>query len=178
MDEKQLVEGCVAGKKSAQRELYNRYTSKMFGVCLRYAPDHDTAQDMLQEGFIRVFSNIGRYKGLGSFEGWIRKIIVNTALEMLRKNDVLRYSADVQVITGVASNLEDSLTQLAAADLVALIQSLPASYRAIFNLYAIEGYSHKEIAEMLEIAEGTSKSQFSRARVWLQKKLPDKYSVK
>lgn len=171
MDEKQLLEGCLAGKRSAQKQLYDRYAPKMFGVCLRYAIHRDMAEDMLQEGFIRVFSRLESYRSEGSLEGWIRKIMVNTALEVLRKRDILKYSVDIELLHEQDSGLTDGLIHLSTQDLLNRIQELPAGFRAVFNLFAIEGYTHKEISEMLNIAEGTSKSQYSRAKAWLQKQI-------
>ncbi|MDP2424611.1 MAG: RNA polymerase sigma factor [Bacteroidales bacterium] len=171
MEEKQLLDGCLAGKRSAQKQLYERYAPNMFGVCLRYAAHRDMAEDMLQEGFIRVFTKLDSYRSEGSLEGWIRRIMVNTALEMLRKTDVLKYSVDIEMVQEYDSAQTDGFGKLSTAELLRNIQEMPAGFRAVFNLFAIEGYSHREIADMLQIAEGTSKSQYARSRAWLQKRI-------
>jgi RNA polymerase sigma-70 factor (ECF subfamily) len=167
-DDHVLIRECVEGKRSAQRELYDRYARKMFGVCLRYSKDYHRAEDLLQEGFIKVFRNLGKFRGDGSFEGWLRRIFVNTAIEHFRKtthlypiNEAIHHSANT-ITNGALENLGEK-------DLLAFIQRLSPGYRTVFNLYAIEGYSHKEVAEMLGISEGTSKSQLARARYILQK---------
>ena len=172
-DENKLVNGCKKGDRVMQKTLYDTYAPKMLGVCLRYASDRELAKDMLQEGFIKVFTNINNYKGIGSFEGWLRKIFVNTALEYLRKNDVLKNTKELD---GFDQNaFVDShisvLEQLSANELMEFISSLPSGYRTVFNLFAVEGYSHKEIGEMLGITESTSRSQYVRAKQILQKKL-------
>lgn len=135
-----------------------------------YAPDMDTAQDILQDGFIKIFRNMHKFEFKGSFEGWMRRIIVNTALERFRKQHFLY---PVSEITDYAEDVsyEDVLQQLSAEDLMNIIKELTPKYRMVFNLYAIEGYSHKEIGEMLNISEGTSKSNLSRARKILQEKI-------
>jgi RNA polymerase sigma-70 factor (ECF subfamily) len=140
----------------------------MMGVCLRYVRDRETARDLLQEGFIRVFTSLKSYSGSGAFEGWIRTIFVNIALEHLRRTDVLRNSVDLDQLYDTAQADETVLSRITAMELVALIRKLPSGFRTVFNMYAVEGYSHKEIAEKLHIAESTSRSQYQRARRWLQ----------
>ena len=174
MDEKQLVNACLKGDSKAQKQLYERFAPKMFGVCLRYAKDDDTAQDYLQEGFIRVFNNLDKFRFEGSFEGWIRRIVVNTALEKLRKMDVIKNSVEVEKALFKANDVEQVMDQINTGELLQLIQTLPTGFRTVFNLYAIEGYTHQEIGNMLNISEGTSKSQYSRARQWLQLRLNKK----
>ena len=174
MDERQLVNACLKGDSKAQKQLYERFAPKMFGVCLRYAKDDDTAQDYLQEGFIRVFNNLDKFRFEGSFEGWIRRIVVNTALEKLRKMDVIKNSVEVEKALFKANDVEQVMDQINAGELLQLIQTLPTGFRTVFNLYAIEGYTHQEIGNMLHISEGTSKSQYSRARQWLQLRLNKK----
>lgn len=171
MDERQLLSNCLRGDLKAQKRLYDTFAPKMFGVCLRYARDHDTAQDYLQEGFIRVFAHLGDFRFEGSLEGWIRRVIVNTSLEKLRKVDVFKNSIEIENVLFLEYDVEQLQENLDAEDLLQLVQSLPTGFRTVFNLYAIEGYTHKEIGEMLNISEGTSKSQYSRARQWLQNKL-------
>lgn len=165
-----LMEGCKAGDRKMQELLYKQTSSKMFALCLRYAKDRMEAEDSLQMGYIRVFQKIKDYRGEGSFEGWIRRVMVNTAIESYRKN--LRSLSVVQI--------EDAYDQpstgfdfnnLGMQDLMGLIQQLADGYRLVFNMYIIEGYSHKEIAETLGISEGASKSQLSRARAILREKI-------
>lgn len=175
MNEKQLIEGCKKGNRLAQKELYEMFSRKMMGVCLRYSNDRETARDLLQEGFVKIFMNIEAYSGTGSFEGWMRRIFVNCALEYLRKSDVLREASDLDNSAELAEPDASVVEQLSAQDLMGLIQRLPAGFRAVFNLFAIEGYSHKEIGEMLHITESTSRSQYTRARQLLQRLVKDLY---
>lgn len=175
MNEKQLIEGCKKGNRLAQKELYEMFSRKMMGVCLRYSNDRETARDLLQEGFVKIFMNIEAYSGIGSFEGWMRRIFVNCALEYLRKSDVLREASDLDNSAELAEPDASVVEQLSAQDLMGLIQRLPAGFRAVFNLFAIEGYSHKEIGEMLHITESTSRSQYTRARQLLQRLVKDLY---
>lgn len=171
MDELQLIEGCRKGDRRAQKALYETFSRKMMSVCLRYVSDWETARDLLQEGFVKVFTHIDSYTGNGSFEGWIRKIFVNSALEYLRHADVLRESTDLDQTAEVAQTDSSPLSDISAAELMQLVQSLPAGFRTIFNLFAIEGYSHKEISERLHITESTSRSQYTRAKQLLQRKV-------
>lgn len=171
-----IIKGCVAGKPDAQEALYKKYSGKLFGISLRYTKDYSAAEDVLQEGFIKIFNNISSFKGTGSFEGWMRRIVINTALERFRKHFQMYSISEV-------NELEDSfkynhiLTEIAAKDLLNLIQELPTAYKMVFNLYAIDGYTHKEIGEILKISEGTSKSNLSRARKLLQEKIEDRFII-
>jgi RNA polymerase sigma factor (sigma-70 family) len=169
-EEERMVRGCVKGQPLHQEALYNLYYRKMFGVCLRYAPDRETAEDILQDGFVKVFKNIGSFEGKGSLEGWIRRVIVNTALEMLRKKSNMYPVVDIQQAANTDGGW-DIVSLMSEQEILRMVQALPAGYRTVFNLYAIEGYSHKEIAERLNISEGTSKSQFARARQTLQESI-------
>ena len=171
MDELQLIEGCRKGDRRAQKALYETFSRKMMSVCLRYVSDWETARDLLQEGFVKVFTHIDSYTGNGSFEGWIRKIFVNSALEYLRHADVLRESTDLDQTAEVGQTDSSPLSDISAAELMQLVQSLPAGFRTIFHLFAIEGYSHKEISERLHITESTSRSQYTRAKQLLQRKV-------
>ncbi len=171
MDEQQLIAGCKKGNRLAQRELYDKYAPRMLAVCMRYVNDRETARDLLQEGFIKVFTCIDSYSGLGSFEGWVRKVFVNGALEYLRKTDVLREATDLDNAPELVQPEASVLSNISAAELMKMIQQLPAGFRAVFNLFAIEGYSHREISEMLKITESTSRSQYTRARQMLQKQI-------
>jgi len=150
-----------------QRELYQRFAPKMYGVCLRYAGNAEEAEDILQEGFIKVFNKIGSFRSEGSFEGWIRRIFVNTAIEHFRKKIYLQPITDYEEDT-VEGKYLTVLDSLAEKDIIQLVQQLSPGYRTVFNMYVVEGYTHKQIAEALGISEGTSKSQLSRAKLILQ----------
>lgn len=169
-----LMEGCKAGNRQMQEMLYRQTASKMLAVCMRYAKDHMEAEDALQMGYVKIFNKIKEYRGDGSFEGWMRRIMVNTAIESYRKN--LR-SLNVVPIEDVyeqpagADSFQHVFSNLGMQDLMKLIQKLADGYRMVFNMYIIEGYSHKEIAETLGISEGASKSQLSRARAILQQEI-------
>jgi len=169
--ESDLIKGCLKGNPQMQEELYRRFSPKMYAVCLRYAQDSDDARDLLQEGFIKVYRNLDRYRGEGSFEGWIRRIFVNTAIEYYRKKSLEYSRVSEKEETTIADADISVLDELAVKDIIGLIQELAPGYRAVFNLYVIEGFSHKEIADMLNISEGTSKSQLARAKSILQKKV-------
>ena len=164
MNEEQLVNKCLEMDTLAQKQLFEFYSKRMMGVCLRYAKDSEEAQDVLQMGFIKVFEKLEMYKHQGSLEGWIRKIIVNTALDNIRKNKKLMNNIDLEKVDYQLHNYD-------AEDLLKVIKKMPTGFRTVFNMYVIEGFSHKEIAEELNISVSTSKSQFSRARVFLQKRL-------
>ena len=168
--ESDLIQGCLAGDRRMQEELYKKFSPKMYAICLRYAADADEAQDVLQEGFIKVFKNLEKFRNEGSFEGWMRRVFVNTSIENYRKR------VNVHTITERDEvRIEDAswnaLDNLAEKDIVQMVQELPPGYRTVFNMYVIEGYSHKEIADLLQITEGTSKSQLSRAKGILQRKV-------
>jgi RNA polymerase sigma factor (sigma-70 family) len=165
--ESDLISGCINGDRKMQRELYERFSAKMFGVCLRYAGSTEEAEDILQEGFIKVFKKISSYRGEGSFEGWIRRIFVNTAIEQFRRKTYLQPITEREENSVEATYLS-VLDNLAEKDIVKLIQQLSPGYRTVFNMYVVEGYTHRQIAEALGISEGTSKSQLSRARIILQ----------
>lgn len=165
-----LAERCKKQDRQAQRELFDLYSGRMLALCSRYIKDRAEAEDVMITGFTKIFSRIDQFKGEGSFEGWMRRVIVNEALSQLRKTRNLYLETDLEVADRQPdwNSLENSLE---AEDLLKLITDLPEGYRIVFNLYAIDGYSHKEIAEQLGISENTSKSQLSRARTWLQKNL-------
>lgn len=167
----QLLELCKRGDRSAQKALYDSLAPKMFPVCIRYMGDRTAAEDVLQDGFVTMFSKLGSYSGAGSFEGWARKIFVNTALMSLRKSDVLKDSDDIEQAWSVRSEATSAIQDLGYKELLKMIGELPAGFRTVFNMYVIEGYSHKEIAEALGITENTSRSQLQRARVALQEKI-------
>ena len=165
-----LLEGCRRGDRKAQESLYKILASRMMGICMRYAKDTFEAEDVLQMGFVKVFQKISDFRGEGSFEGWIRRIMVNTAIESYRKNLRNLNLVDIDEVYDQPQNTFD-MSGLELKDLLKLVQQLPNGYRLVFNLYVIEGYSHKEIANQLGITEGASKSQLSRARAILKEKI-------
>jgi RNA polymerase sigma-70 factor (ECF subfamily) len=168
--EEELVKGCLKRDRNAQKQLYDAYSGKMYSICFRYVKNSMEAEDVLVTAFTKIFDKIDQFKAEGSFEGWIRRIMVNEALSSIRKNKTMYLETDLE-----AADRQPDYDQLGdhleAEDLINLIQELPPGYRVVFNMYAIDGYSHKEIAEELGISENTSKSQLSRARVFLQKLL-------
>lgn len=169
----ELVRGCIEKNPLAQKEMYEKLTSRMFPVCLRYLGEKERAKDVMHDGFITLFAKVGEFRGEGSFEGWARRIFVTTCLMNIRKNDVLKNSEQIDGTIPVADiKLEPKETEkLDAQTLLGVVAEMPEGFRTVFNLYAIEGFSHKEIAKMLKMSEGGSRSQLSRARVWLQKRL-------
>lgn len=168
MTEEALLTGCLQNDASAQRELYSRYSPKMLSVCFRFAHSREDAEDMLQEGFIKVFTQIHTFQNKGAFEGWIRRIMVHTCINHLKKNKKFNESVDIIHATGVQGR-EDSVPSIVQAkQVVECIRILPLGYRTVLNLYAIEGYTHKEIAEMLDVEESTSRSQYTRAKQMLE----------
>jgi RNA polymerase sigma factor (sigma-70 family) len=166
----ELIEGCKKHDRHAQRFLYEHFSSKMFALCCRYIKDRMEAEDILVTSFTKIFDRVGQFKNEGSFEGWIRRIVVNESLSYLRRNKSMYLETDIEAADR-EPDYERLDSELEAQDLLKLISELPAGYRIVFNLYAIDGYSHKEIAEQLGISENTSKSQLSRARVALQNAL-------
>lgn len=163
MSEKELIKRCVANERQAQERLYRQHADKMYNVCLTYAKDEDEACDILQEGFIKVFRNLDSYSFNGSFEGWVRKIMVNTALLFYQKRKKETENLSVYK-TFVESSIDNLLDKLNADELISLVNQLPVKAGMVLKLFAIEGYEHKEIAELMGISEGTSKSQLNRAR--------------
>lgn len=169
---KKILKGCLDGNSRDQELLYRRYSAKFFAVCLQYSESREEASDVLQESFIKIFTNLHSYSGEGSFEGWMRRVVVNTALEKYRSRYYLNKVDDLENFAEPNDAGDDSdYAGLEAGDLLEMVTKLPPQYRMVFNLYAIEGYSHREIAGMLSITEGTSKSNLSRARQILQKKV-------
>ena len=165
--ESDLISGCIDGNRRMQEELYRRFSPRMYAVCLRYAGTAEEAQDILQEGFVKIFKKLTSFRGEGSFEGWIRRIFVNTAIEHFRRKKYLQPVTEREENT-LEGNYLSVLDDLAERDIMALVQQLSPGYRTVFNMYVVEGYTHKEIGDMLGISEGTSKSQLSRAKVILQ----------
>ncbi len=173
-DFKAIISECNAGNQKALAELYHQFAPKMYGVCLRYAKDTNEAEDNLQDGFIKVFNSLKNFRSDGSFEGWIRRIMINVSLEKLRKQNKMYPVEDVSVYDSVNFS-DDIIAKISADDLMKLIQKLPPRYRMVFNLYVIEGYSHQEIATEMQITQGTSKSNLSRAREILKTKVLEEF---
>ncbi|MCG8583008.1 MAG: sigma-70 family RNA polymerase sigma factor [Bacteroidales bacterium] len=168
-----IIKGCQKGKSSAQRQLYQLFAAKMFAVCLRYSKDKTEAEDCLQEGFIKVFSNINKYGFKGSFEGWVRRIMVNTVIEVYRKKQPELLVDDFPLLAD--DDMDDDYdVPFTQEELMSMIQELPPKYKLVFNLYVMEGFSHAEIAETSGISIGTSKSNLARARQWLKKNIEER----
>jgi len=166
--EPDLIRRCIQQDTMAQNELYRRFAGKMNGVCLRYSRNRSDAQDILQDAFVKVFVNLSKFKGEGSFEGWIKRIVINTSLKHYQKN--LRFRNESDIDQAIELSYDHHIVEkMSAGEIMKCVQQLPDGYRTIFNLYAIEGYQHNEIGELLGISEGTSKSQLSRARGLLVK---------
>ncbi len=168
IQETELIQRCLNNEVLAQNELYRRFAGKMMGVCMRYAKNRDDAKDILQDAFVRVFLNLKSFKAEGSFEGWIKRIMVNTAIKHYHKNLKFSNNTDIEAAydVGFDSNI---VGKMGHDELMAKVQTMPDGYRTIFNLYVVEGYQHNEIGEMLGISEGTSKSQLARSRNFLMK---------
>ncbi len=172
-NEKGLIQACVRRERWAQKVLYEEYYSRMMGVCLRYATDEEEALDILHEGFIKVFRHIGKYKPGTSLSAWIRRIMVNTAIDYFRKNS-RRRTEDMDEAYDISTNDPDAISRCTEQEILEAIQELTPSYRAVFNLYVIEGYAHKEIAELLDITESTSRSNLVKARLKLKEILSER----
>ena len=168
MTEELMLSGCLRNNATAQEALYTRFSPRMLGVCYRFAKNREDAEDMLQEGFIKVFSQMHQYRNEGALEGWIRRIIVHTCINVLKKNKKFSDSVDISNAHGVHIREEMIPSIMQAKQVVESIRSLPMGYKTVLNLYAIEGYSHKEIAFMLDIEESTSRSQYTRAKSMLE----------
>ncbi len=168
-NESELIKGCISNNRKYQRLLYEKYARLMYNICLSYTNERASAQDVLQEGFIKVFKKIKYFKGDGSLEGWIRRIMTNTAIDHLRKksrlHNHLEYSDHIKEDIEIKSEILDNIN---AESILSRVKQLPDGAKAVFNLYALEGYTHKEIAKTLNISEGTSKSQFNRAKTLLK----------
>jgi len=171
MTEEVILEGCLRNDSVAQRELYNTYSPKMLAVCFRYVHSREDAEDMLQEAFIKVFTQLRNFENRGSFEGWIRRIVVHTCINTLKKNKKFNESVDLIHAATVSIREETVPAVVQVKQIVDCIRSLPIGYRTVLNLYAIEGYSHREIAQLLDIEESTSRSQFTRAKGMLEELL-------
>lgn len=168
MTEDAILQGCIQNKSAAQKELYFRYSSKMLAVCYRYAHNREDAEDMLQEGFIKVFSQIHTFENRGALEGWIRRIMVHTCINSLKKNKKFNESVELIHATTVQIKEDTIPSIIQAKQVIECIRLLPIGYRTVLNLYAIEGFSHREIGSMLDIEESTSRSQYTRAKAMLE----------
>ncbi len=176
-----IIEGCLRNERRSQEELFKLFYGKMMAVCMRYTSDKDTAQEVLQEGFIKVFDKLDAFDFKGSFEGWIRRIVANTAIDHIRKSkkNPLLSDNDNDFVLGTENPMEEQeefeLSELKGDVAMSAIQQLSPSYRAVFNLYVLEDYTHREIGELLGISEGTSKSNLAKAKMNLQKILSEKF---
>ena len=168
MTEEAILQGCLQNKPAAQRELYQKYSPKMLSVCYRYGHNREDAEDMLQEGFIKVFSQMHTFENRGSLEGWIRRIMVHTCINILKKNKKFNESVDLIHATTLQVREDAIPSIIQAKQVIECIRLLPIGYRTVLNLYAIEGFSHREIGEMLDIEESTSRSQYTRAKAMLE----------
>ena len=170
--DEELVRACIEGSTAAQKKLFDRFSRVMMGLCLRYASSQEEAEDMAQDGWIKVFEKLRSFRFEGSLEGWIKRIMVNTSLDSLRRNKKLTQPIDESREDHASMHTDaEAFSRMSAKELMAVIRQLPSGYRTVFNLYAIEGYSHKEIGAMLNVSESTSKSQYVRAKASLQKML-------
>jgi RNA polymerase sigma factor (sigma-70 family) len=168
INEELILEGCRKNMQAAQQQLYDAFSGKMLAVCYRYAKNRDDAEDMLQDGFIKVLTQISQYRGEGSLEGWVRRVIVHTCINILKKNKKFNDNVDIIHATAMTSQDDEIPSVMQAKQIVDCIRLMPIGYRTVLNLYAIEGYSHKEIGQLLDIGESTSRSQYTRAKVMLQ----------
>jgi RNA polymerase sigma-70 factor (ECF subfamily) len=168
MTEEAILQGCLKNNAAAQKALYEKYSAKMLVVCYRYAHNREDAEDMLQEGLIKVFSQIHTFENRGALEGWIRRIVVHTCINILKKNKRFNESVDIIHASSLQVREESIPSIIQAKEVVECIRMLPIGYRTVLNLYAIEGFSHKEIASMLDIEESTSRSQYTRAKAMLE----------
>lgn len=170
-NEELLIKECLKNNRNAQKQLYDKYASKLMGVCVRYTNAKEDAEDVLIEGFTTIFQKLSMYKGDGSFEGWMKRIMINTAISHFRLNSKYRFHQDIEEVHQEIEHQETVIEKMETQRIMKLVNSMPEGYRMIFNLYAVEGFTHREIAEQLGLSEGTSKSQFSKARKWLQSRL-------
>lgn len=177
MTDEELIQRCLKADQRAQKALFEKFGRKMMGVVLRYVPDREQASDVLQDGFVKVFQHLSSFKGDGSFEGWIRRTMVNTALDHLRRRKLMKIDTDISAAQHLAGEAEKSVGKMRVEELMKIIQEMPPGYRTVFNLFAIEGYSHQEIADELGVTESTSKTQFHKARSYLMKIIGDRSNI-
>jgi RNA polymerase sigma-70 factor (ECF subfamily) len=168
MTEEAILQGCLKNNPTAQKALYDRFSAKMLSVCYRYGHNREDAEDMLQEGFIKVFAQMHTFQSRGAFEGWVRRIMIHTCINNLKKNKRFNESVDLIHATSMQVKEESIPSIIQAKQVIECIRLLPIGYRTVLNLYAIEGYSHREIGEMLDIEESTSRSQYTRAKAMLE----------
>lgn len=173
MTDHELAKGCIEGRREAQQVLWKLHSRKMMSVCLRYCDSREEAEDVLQDGFVKVFEKINQWQGSGPLGGWIRTVIVNTALTYIRSRNKWRNSVDIEKAEDLDAEETDALSIMNESSLLALIDKMPTGYKTVFNLFAIEGYGHKEIGDLLGISENTSKTQFLKAKNWLKKNLAE-----
>lgn len=171
MTDQELVKQCMEGKREAQQALFKQHAGKMLTICRRYFDNIEEAEDVLQEGFIKVFERLHQWQGSGPLGGWIRTVMINTALTQLRSNKKWQNNTDVDDAIALSSDDANALESMSAEEIMQLIQQMPSGYRTVFNLFVIEGYGHKEIGELLGISENTSKTQFLKSKEWLKKAL-------
>ena len=171
MDDESLIAGCIKGNQMAQKALFDSFSPKFFALCLRYMNSKYEAEDVLQEGMVKIFTKLPEYQGKGSFEGWMRRIIVNTCLDQIRKNQKLKMDVSIDKEEYKLSMNANILENMSANELIEEIKKMPPGYRVVFNMFAIEGYSHQEIAKKLGVKESTSKSQYLRARAYLKERI-------
>jgi RNA polymerase sigma factor (sigma-70 family) len=177
MTDDELIDKCLQGDQRAQKALFEKFSRKMMSVCMRYAPDREQAEDVLQDGFVKVFNHLATFKREGSFEGWIRRTMVNTSLDNLRKKRADVIDADISEAEYLAGSDEKVVGKMRVEELMKLIQDMPPGYRTVFNMYAIEGYSHQEIADELGVTESTSKTQFRKARTYLMNIIGERENI-
>lgn len=172
--EKELIEGCKKGNRQSFESLYKKYAGRLLAIAMRYSFTTFEAEDILQEAFIKIFNSIKSYEYKGSFEGWLKRIVVTTAINHYHKNKIKQSQTDLYYTEEEGEDVVDIISKMSTDELLEIIQTLPDGYRMIFNMYVIEGYTHKEISELLSISEGTSKSQLAKGRVLLKSKLLQK----
>lgn len=177
MTDEELIAKCLKGDQRAQQALFEKFAGKMMSVCMRYAGDREKAQDLLQDGFVKVFVHLDKFKNEGSFEGWIRRTMVNTALDELRKRNRLQVDADISEAEYLAGAAETLTSKMRVEEMMNIIQEMPTGYRTVFNMYAIEGYSHQEIADELGVSESTSKTQYRKARSYLMNIIVERENI-
>ena len=177
MTDDELIDKCLQGDQKAQRALFDKFSRKMMSVCMRYLAEREEAEDVLQDGFVKVFSHLESFKREGSFEGWIRRTMINTSLDYLRKKKAMYIDTDISEAEFLAGEDEKVVGKMRVEELMKLIQEMPQGYRTVFNLYAIEGYTHQEIADELGVTESTSKTQFRKARTYLMKIIGERENI-
>lgn len=177
MTDDELIDKCLQGNQRAQKALFEKFSRKMMSVCMRYVSDREQADDVLQDGFVKVFSHLNSFKREGSFEGWIRRTMINTSLDYIRKKQKLNLDVDISEADYLVGEEETSLGKMRVEELMAIIQEMPTGYRMVFNLYVIEGYTHQEIGEELGVTESTSKTQFRKARAYLMNIIGERENI-